>query len=192
MRVVAGQLRGRRIEAPAGDETRPTSDRVRQALFSMLEARVELAGVGALDLYAGSGALGLEALSRGAACAVLVDHRIAATRMIERNARALGVEARCQIVHATVTAALETLARERRGFGLVLCDPPYADEAAAVLAAIEASGVVLAGGALAFEHSARNEPPERHGALFLLARRRHGQTVISLYGSGEAAPASVL
>lgn len=190
MRVVAGQLRGRSIEAPAGDETRPTSDRVRQALFSMIEARFDLAEVGALDLYAGSGALGLEALSRGVGQAVLVDHRAAATEIIERNARALGVHTRCRIIRATVAAALATLAGER--FGLVLCDPPYADDPAAALAAIEESGVVLAGGALAFEHSARRQPPERHGVMHLLARRRHGQTVISLYGSGGAGPSSVL
>ena len=117
MRVVAGTFKGRRLAAPRGTRTRPTADRVREALFSMLgdvgEARV-------LDLYAGSGALGIEALSRGADSAVFVERDAQALAAIERNLAAVGVD-------ATVARrdVLRFLARADGAFDLVFCDPPY-------------------------------------------------------------------
>jgi 16S rRNA (guanine966-N2)-methyltransferase len=116
MRVVAGELRGRRLEAPRGAEVRPTADRVREAIFSILG---EIDGARVLDLYCGTGALAIEAISRGARDAVLVDTDSALAR---RNADALGVADRCTIVRADV---LRHLRRERERFDLVFCDPPY-------------------------------------------------------------------
>jgi 16S rRNA (guanine966-N2)-methyltransferase len=113
---VAGELKGRRLVAPRGRDVRPTSDRAREALFSMLG---DMAGLEVLDLYAGTGALAIEALSRGAATAVLVDTDPAAAR---RNVDALGLGDRAEIVRRD---ALAFLRGEGRRFDLILCDPPY-------------------------------------------------------------------
>jgi 16S rRNA (guanine966-N2)-methyltransferase len=116
MRVVAGELRGRRVVAPKGADVRPTADRVREALFSILG---DVAGAQVLDLYSGTGALAIEAVSRGAAGAVLVDTEPAAAR---RNVEALGVADRCVVVRADAKRYLE---RETGRFDLIFCDPPY-------------------------------------------------------------------
>jgi 16S rRNA (guanine966-N2)-methyltransferase len=117
LRVVAGSYKGRRLTAPRGMRTRPTADRVREALFSMLG---DVGGVRVLDLYAGSGALGIEALSRGADSAVFVERDPRAVAAIERNLAAVGVEA--TVVRQDV---LRFLAAEDGAFELVFCDPPY-------------------------------------------------------------------
>jgi 16S rRNA (guanine966-N2)-methyltransferase len=116
LRVVAGDLRGRRLEAPSGEDVRPTSDRAREALFSMLG---DVDGIHVLDLFAGTGALAIEALSRGARSAVLVDSRPAAARA---NVEALALADRAEIVGAD---ALDFLRESDRAFDLILCDPPY-------------------------------------------------------------------
>lgn len=116
MRVIAGELGGRRLRAPRGDGVRPTSDRVREALFSILG---EIKGASVLDLFAGTGALAIEALSRGAAHATLVDTEITAAT---RNVEELGLAARTQLVRGD---ALAFLAREGPAYDLVFCDPPY-------------------------------------------------------------------
>jgi 16S rRNA (guanine966-N2)-methyltransferase len=123
LRVVAGQFKGRRLSAPRGMRTRPTADRVREALFSILG---DVGGARVLDLYAGSGALGIEALSRGAGSAVFVERDPKAVAAIERNLGAIGVEA--ELVRDDV---VRFLARGEGEFDLVFCDPPY-DLAAAV------------------------------------------------------------
>ena len=123
--VVAGEYGGRRLKAPAGLDTRPTADRVREALFSILGS---VAGLRVADLYAGSGALGIEALSRGASTAVFVESGHAAADVIEENLAALGA-AGGEVVRRDVTAWLRSA--EERAFDLVFCDPPY-DAAARV------------------------------------------------------------
>ena len=122
MRIVAGTARGRSIEAPQGMDTRPTLDRVRESLFNILQPRLYDARV--LDLFAGSGALAFEALSRGAAFAVLADHDRAANRCEVKNAEKLGFQSRTRILCCDWSAALSRLGGER--FDLVLLDPPYA------------------------------------------------------------------
>jgi 16S rRNA (guanine966-N2)-methyltransferase len=117
VRVVAGEFRGRRLAAPRGARTRPTADRVREALFSMLG---EVSGARVLDLYAGSGALGIEALSRGAGSAVFVERNARAAAVIERNLASLGLEQK-----VVRDDAMRFLARAGGTFDLVFCDPPY-------------------------------------------------------------------
>src|SRR5213595_1333779 len=120
MRIIAGSRRGARIFAPKGRETRPTGDRVREAAFNLLGPGAA-EGATVLDLFAGSGAMGLEALSRGAARAVFVESETAACRAIDQNlerVRLSGAEVRCEDVE-------RYLARETRRFDLVFCDPPY-------------------------------------------------------------------
>ena len=124
MRIIAGEARSRQIDAPKGRDTRPTLDRVRENLFNILARRVPDARV--LDLFSGSGALALEALSRGAREAVLVDRDREAHRVEVLNAERLGYAGRTQILLADALAACGRLAREGRRFDLVFLDPPYA------------------------------------------------------------------
>lgn len=179
MRIIAGSLGGRRIEAPRGRHTRPTSDRVREALFSAL---ADVSGLSVLDLYAGSGALALEALSRGASHAVCVERAAPAIRCVSDNARALGVTDRCRVLALDVSRAKRTLAA-LGPFDLVLCDPPYA-EAARAAAALEAliatPGILSANARIVIEHAARDSPPALAGTTHERTRR-YGDTALSFF-----------
>jgi 16S rRNA (guanine966-N2)-methyltransferase len=122
MRIVAGEFGSRRLQAPAGRATRPSSDRLRGSLFAALG---DVSGASCLDLFAGSGALGLEALSRGAATCDFVERDRAALAALRANIEALGVSSRARVLAGDVRAALGRLAREGRRYDLVLIDPPY-------------------------------------------------------------------
>ena len=124
MRIIAGSARSRTILTPEGRDTRPTLDRVRESLFNILQMRVR--GARVLDLFAGSGALSLESLSRGAEAAVMVDHDRKAIQCIRKNVEALRFEDRSRIIQADWRAAAETLRREGKAFDIVFLDPPYA------------------------------------------------------------------
>jgi 16S rRNA (guanine966-N2)-methyltransferase len=172
LRVVAGQFKGRRLQAPRGTRTRPTADRVREALFSMLG---DVSGARVLDLYAGSGALGIEALSRGAASAVFVERDPQAVAAIERNLAAVGVEA--LVVRED---AMRYLARADGPFELVFCDPPYdsASRLAAPLA--ERLPVLTAEDARIVTESDKRNPLEL--PFPLLVERDYGDTRIAIHG----------
>jgi 16S rRNA (guanine966-N2)-methyltransferase len=128
VRVIAGQAHGRRLRAPEGLNTRPTSARARESIFSRLAIRMELGGTRVLDLYAGSGSLGIEALSRGADSVVFVDSSRAATAVIAHNLRTMGLERRGQILAMDVRRALAELGAGGERFGLVFIDAPYRDD----------------------------------------------------------------
>jgi len=143
MRVVAGIARGRPLVAPPGDRTRPTSDRVREAVFNALWSRGVLAGARVADLFAGSGAMGIEALSRGADHATFVERDRRALAAIRRNLEACGFGGRATVVDRPVEAWLAALPAEVR-FDVVFCDPPYAfDGWADLLPALPADLVVV-------------------------------------------------
>jgi 16S rRNA (guanine966-N2)-methyltransferase len=175
MRVIAGQWGGRRLRAPAGAGTRPTSDRVREALFSVLGGRVE--GARVLDLFAGSGALGLEALSRGAAEATFVDSAPAAIRVVRANLEAFGADA--EVRRADARRFLGGASAAARQYDLVFLDPPYrlagslGSELTATLPA------VLAPGAAVVAESDRRAPLEL--GLPILDERRYGDTLIRIH-----------
>ena len=175
MRVVAGRHGGRRLVAPAGDATRPTSDRVREALFSVLGASVQ--GARVLDLYAGSGALGIEALSRGAASAVFVDRAQPAIAAIRANLRALGIEAEVRRMQART--ALRTASARAEAYDLVFLDPPYRRTADLGRELSEALPAVLAPGARVVSESDRRELLALE--LPLTDERRYGDTVIRIH-----------
>jgi 16S rRNA (guanine966-N2)-methyltransferase len=175
VRVVAGRYGGRRLVAPPGDATRPTSDRVREALFSVLGPAIEDARV--LDLYAGTGALGIEALSRGAAAAVFVDRAPAAIKAIRANLEALGIEA--DVRRMAAGAALRTAADAGEAYDLVFLDPPYRRSAGLGRELSEALPAVLAPGARVVSESDRREPLEL--SLPLSDERRYGDTVIRIH-----------
>jgi 16S rRNA (guanine966-N2)-methyltransferase len=174
--VIAGQWRGRRLQAPAGAATRPTGDRVREALFSILGERV--AGARVLDLFAGSGALGIEALSRGAAEATFVDSAPAAIRAVRANLAALGGEA--DVRRADALRFLGGASAAARQYDLVFLDPPYrlAGRLGGELTA--ALPAVLAPGAAVVVESDRRVPLALD--LPLLDERRYGDTLIRIHG----------
>jgi 16S rRNA (guanine966-N2)-methyltransferase len=176
VRVIAGIYGGRELTAPRGRATRPTSDRVREALFSILGG---VSGARVLDLFAGSGALAIEALSRGAAQATLVDSSIAAVSAIKRNLDRLGIDAEIRRENASVF-----LGRARssgRQYDLVFLDPPYR-HAGSLSAQLSAALVpVLAREARVVAESDRRDPLKLE--LELLDERRYGDTVIQIHGS---------
>jgi 16S rRNA (guanine(966)-N(2))-methyltransferase RsmD len=175
MRVVAGAYGGRRLTAPPGDATRPTSDRVREALFSVLGASVQDARV--LDLFAGSGALGIEALSRGAASAVFVDRSPRAVEAVRANLAALGIEAEVHRVEAR--AWLRTASARADTYDLVFLDPPYRRAGELGRELSEGVAAVLAPGARVITESDRRDPLEL--GLPLADERRYGDTVIRIH-----------
>lgn len=177
-RVIAGTLRGRRIHTPKGAGTRPTSDRTREALFSALEARGAVHDSQVLDLYAGSGALGIEAVSRGARAATLVDHDRGAVAAIRRTLADLGL-AQVRVQQRDVRAYLRGGGAEH---GLVFIDPPYDVSEETVTEVLELlSGGWLADAALVVvERSARSPEPTWPPGLERLQERTYGETAIWL------------
>jgi 16S rRNA (guanine966-N2)-methyltransferase len=187
VRVIAGALGGRRLAAPRGSRTRPTSDRVRESLFMTLEP---LAGLRVVDLYAGSGALGIEALSRGAEHADFAESDRAALRALRANLEALGLAERAGVWAVTLPRGLGRLADALAGADLVLMDPPYGgEEARAALAALGAAGVLAAGARVIVEHHVKDALPERSGRLVRARERRHGETQVTMYRAERDAPA---
>ena len=150
MRVVAGEARGRPIVAPEGNRTRPTSDRVRESIFNMLFSLGAIDDVKVLDLYAGCGALGIEALSRGAEHCTFVEQDRRAVECIQNNLDALGYSDRATVVQADV---LEWIERCSDSFDVVLADPPYADESwTELLDSVDSRWLVAEAGETVAEH----------------------------------------
>jgi 16S rRNA (guanine966-N2)-methyltransferase len=173
--VIAGALGGRRLSAPRGERTRPTSDRVREALFSALG---DVEGARVLDLYAGTGALAIEALSRGAASALLVEQAGAALRVLRENLAALGLDDRARVLGVAVERAVATVVGP---FDLVLADPPYADLAAAAEAlATLAPRALDPQATVVLEHATRDAAPAIAG-LEHARTRQYGDTALSFY-----------
>jgi 16S rRNA (guanine966-N2)-methyltransferase len=184
MRITGGSLRSRRLVAPAGTATRPTTDRVREALFSMIATRMQIAGARVLDLYAGTGSLGIEALSRGAAEVVFVECERPAAAALRENLTTLSLGGQATLV----VNKIDRTSSGHIGLGaidLVLVDPPYDDVPSGRLAkALDRLFPELTFSTealLVVEHASRNPPP-------LIARwvlsdsRRHGDTTLSFYG----------
>jgi 16S rRNA (guanine966-N2)-methyltransferase len=176
MRVIAGRYRGRTLHAPRGRATRPTSDRVREALFSILG---EIDGATVLDLFAGSGALAIEALSRGASDATLVDSSPAAIAAIRRNLEALGIEA--EVVRADAVAWCEQAKRRARQYDLVFLDPPYRHDGPLGARLTAALAGAFAPAARVVAESDRRQPLGLD--LPLLDERCYGDTLIQIHGT---------
>jgi 16S rRNA (guanine966-N2)-methyltransferase len=183
MRVIGGALRGRRFRAPRRG-VRPTSDRVRESLFALLG---DVADASVLDLYAGSGALGIEALSRGASDVVFVEHAPASVSLLKRNLAVLGLTERSRVLRDDALHGLRRLAREGARFDLVLADPPYAaGELDRLLHGIAAAGVLLPGGTLVVERGRRHPvSPASVPGLRLVEHREYGDTVITRFAGSR-------
>jgi 16S rRNA (guanine966-N2)-methyltransferase len=183
MRIIAGQYRSRVLHAPRGLDTRPTSDRLRETLFNVLAPRIE--GSVFLDLYAGSGAVGIEALSRRAQEAIFVEQAELANRAIRSNLAALGIRGHYALEPRSVAAGLRRLAEAGRQVDLVFLDPPYAqaEEYAAALNLLGgACGSLLAPGALVIaEHEKRRELDGQYGTLVRYRILQQGDAALSFY-----------
>ena len=180
MRIGSGRFRGRKLHAPKGQETRPTGARLKKSLFDVLGAELENARV--LDLFAGAGALGFEALSRGAAEVVFVEKSRRAADAIQKNIDELGVDERTELRVLSVRSVLAALAHQERPFDLVFADPPYSsDELQKLLEALGESSLVTEDGRVIVEHHHKLELRERYGALALTRRLEAGESCFTLY-----------
>lgn len=181
MRVIAGTARGRPLKGPRGRDLRPTSDLVRGAIFDMLAAMgADLSRV--LDLYAGTGALGIEALSRGGGRCDFVEKDERACRLIRQNLETTSLSEN-GVVHCWPVE--KVLTRLQGRYSLILADPPYGDEKAEdVLQRISDSPLAEPEAVIVMEHSRRRPPPPALGRRPLVTSRRHGDTVISFYRAG--------
>lgn len=184
MRIIAGRFGSRRLAAPAGEATRPTSDRLRETLFNVLAPRI--AGIAFLDLYAGSGAVGIEALSRGARCAVFVERARAALKVLHGNLAQLGLSDGFRVQPGPVAAYLRRVVDgDQSSFDLIFLDPPYeaGEEYAATLGLLggAAARVLAAGGLVIAEHRRNVRLEEAYGCLAKVRLLEQGDAALSFF-----------
>jgi 16S rRNA (guanine966-N2)-methyltransferase len=178
MRVITGIAKGRRLESVKGLRTRPTADRVKESLFSILGDRVSNAPF--LDLFAGSGAIGIEALSRGAPKAVFVDNAKAAVQVIRRNLQRVGLASFAEIYNIDVKRAIAILAKRELEFGCIFMDPPYAQgKVVETLIAVGKSGLIGTDTLIVAEHCRSESVPEKIDILRRVRVQTYGDTEIS-------------
>ena len=176
MRVIAGTCKGRRLDPPTWEGLRPTSDKLRETLFNVLAPR--MAGARVLDGYAGTGAVGIEALSRGAAQVTFVDKDARACALIRRNLERCGIAEGYAIIQATVLQAIERL-RGEPAFDVILFDPPYATD---IQDALQHVGeVVKPDGVVVLEHARKSEAPVAPGRLVRTREVRSGDSALTFY-----------
>jgi 16S rRNA (guanine966-N2)-methyltransferase len=186
MRLTGGLDRGRRLKAPRGLRTRPTAAKIREAIFNILGPPPDGA---VLDLFAGTGSLGMEALSRGASRAVFIERDRNALGALRQNLRELGLTGRSTVIGTDVRTGLRrltaSLGKEDR-FSWVFMDPPYADETDAILAELSERNLLTGCAVVIVEHDKRHRPPPSIGGLFLTTHREYGDTELSFYRSGHS------
>jgi 16S rRNA (guanine966-N2)-methyltransferase len=178
VRVIAGSARGRTLFSPAGSRIRPTADRVKEALFSSLGSRFgSFKGLAVLDLFAGSGALGIEALSRGATSALFVDNHPDSLQLVRRNLELTGLAKSAEILRLDILKAVTVLETGSKRFDIVFADPPYAEKKLAEQLLLAAGSVLTADGIMVLETDSKAEllPPDN---LMLLSRRIYGDTTV--------------
>ena len=180
MRVIGGNARGRRLKVPKGQAVRPTSDRVKEALFNILPH--DLSGIRLLDLFAGTGNVSIEAISRGAAEAILIDSSEKSGKVIRENLRSLNFTDRASVRIVPVSRALRLLARRGETFDMIFLDPPYQRSwVRACLEPISSGNLLRKSGTLVVEHSAREQPETEYGSLVLKDQRKYGDTWLSFF-----------
>lgn len=183
MRVIAGQFRSRVLRAPRGIDTRPTSDRLRETLFNVLAPRLENAVF--MDLYAGSGAVGIEALSRAAQEAIFVEQADAPMKAIRSNLASLGIRGGYALEQRSVSTALHRLAEQGRIADIVFLDPPYSQDEEYALALNllggECHGVLAPSAVVIAEHEKRRELDEHYGVLDRIRVLKQGDAALSFY-----------
>lgn len=180
MRIIGGELKGRILKSPPKGHVRPIQDKVKTAVFNMLQDRV--CGVAVLDLFAGSGAFGFEAISRGAGQVTFVESDWKLAKLLEENLRLLGVEERGIVLHDDALSVMEDLGESEKMFDLIFSDPPYGQGLAksSLLSAAECA-ILTESGFLITETHKKEELPEAAGSLVLWKRRLYGGTAVSFY-----------
>lgn len=187
MRVIGGQARGRRLKVPKGQSLRPTSARVKEALFDILPH--DLSGAKVLDLFAGTGNVTIEALSRGAAEALLIDSSTESGKAIRENLRRLRLASRTKVWIVPVLRAVKLLARRGETFDLVFLDPPYQQRwVGSTLRAIAEGRLLRPVGIVVAEHSTREPLEHRYGVLVLYDQRKYGDTLLSFFRAEKETP----
>lgn len=180
MRIIAGSARGRNLKSPRGMSTRPTADRVREALFNILSSLV--AGSRFLDLFSGTGAVGIEALSRGAEKAVLVEKDRNTARIIHDNLRLCGLLDQAEILALDVVKALQVLGKKKESFDLIFIDPPYKKGfEEPTLEKVLEQELLTRCGTLVVESDRTDLPPDQVGSLKAYRRERYGDTALTFY-----------
>lgn len=180
MRIIAGEARSRKIKSRKGHETRPTLANIKEALFSMISPHLE--GSIFLDLFSGSGNIALEALSRGAKRAVMIEKDTEALRCIIENVNTLGFQDRCRAYKNDVFRAIEILARKGEKFDIIFLDPPYQDEVCTkTLAAIQKHGILAEQGIIICEHHAFEDMADQLGEFQKVHEKRYQKKVMTFY-----------
>lgn len=192
MRIISGSAKGRRLHTPKNQRVRPTSDRVKEAVFNILTVLLDrFDECRVLDIFAGTGNLGIEALSRGAASAVFIDNHRDSAALIAQNIQLTRFGTAGRIIAKDVEVALASLAREGAGFELVFLDPPYAKGLAAEALRILGDSPLLHGGSIVVvEYSTHEQMQVCIGQLYEFDKRTYGDTAISFYRSTKELPVS--
>lgn len=180
MRVIAGEYRGRRLDRIEGMEIRPTSDKVKESLFNMLgEAVIDCSF---LDLFGGTGGIGIEALSRGAKHVVFIDAGIKSIKVLKGNLEHLNIREGAEVFHTDYETAIKKLHKYNKQFDIIFIDPPYSlGMAQNALVCIEANPILAQDGLIIVEHDSRDDMPHRVGRLALYRVKQYGNTSLSFY-----------
>lgn len=178
MRIIGGEARGRPIRLPAGCRIRPTADRVKESLFNILNP---IEGAYFVDIYAGCGNVGLEALSRGARGSVFLERDLRLVDAIRQNLRLLGFEGRGEVIAADAEQGLRRLGQRGERFDILFADPPYdKDFFPEILTCLEGTGLMAENGVIVLQHSVRENPEKSlPRALVITDQRRYGDTLLS-------------
>lgn len=180
MRIVAGTARGRALQGPKGKGIRPTADRVRESLFNILGQW--MTDLTVLDLYAGTGAFALEAISRGAARAVMVDQDREALQLCRENAKTLGFTDQVEVLGMPVARGTEQLGKRKAQFDVIFADPPYAAHVVEdILRHLTTHQLLKPDGVAVIEHEKQEDAPAEQGGLHRVDQRKFGNTLVSLY-----------
>lgn len=180
MRVITGTAKGRKLKSPKGMETRPTSDRIKEALFNIIGPRV--IDVNFLDLYAGTGAIGIEALSRGALKAVFVEKNPNTVKIVRENLRLTGLLEKAEILTHDADRAINLISAKGEKFELIFIDPPYLKDLEKVsLEMIESKFLLAPGGLVITESSKLDKMPHEVGQLKMFRQEKYGDTVLTFY-----------
>lgn len=184
MRVIAGEYKGRRLDRIEGTDIRPTSDTVKEALFNILGDAV--IGSGFLDLFGGTGGIGIEALSRGAKHVVFIDSDIKSIRVLRGNLSRLNIKDCIEVYNVDYSRAISKLYKYGKKFDIIFIDPPYSmGLAESALKAIDDNPVLIQSGLIIVEHDSKEDMPKNVGRLHLYRFKKYGNTVLSFYKSIE-------
>jgi 16S rRNA (guanine(966)-N(2))-methyltransferase RsmD len=184
LRIIAGISRGRKLVSPKDSSIRPTGDRVKEALFSMIDAH--LPGSKVLDLFAGTGSLGLEALSRGAEFATFVENSPKSLELLKKNIELAGFKAQSEVIYKDALRAAAAFGKSGRVFDIIFVDPPYKENLyEKVLSSIENYGIIRNGGLVVVEYPAAMAINEAKVRFIPVRSKRYGNTAINIYTRGD-------